>query len=86
MHNDVKLAARVTANNIHIRQLKDELTAERARVDQLAAHLADLQRRLGRLERIHEQRTATISRLRARLQDARRSRDLWRYRYGRDVV
>ena len=80
MSNELRLAARLTLQSIRVDQLKDALTAERARADQLAAELHEHRARLARLERAYRQRTTIISRLRSRIQDARRSRDLWKHR------
>jgi hypothetical protein len=87
MTNETRLAARVTAQQITITALQDELAAQRAHADQLDATIAELRfhtlnaiREARRLEQIHRHRSQLLHRLRSRLYDARRSRDLWRHR------
>ena len=80
MTNELRTAARITAQSLRIDALEDELASERARADQLAASLHEHRRRLARLERAYLLRTQIINRLRSRVQDIRRSRDLWKHR------
>lgn len=90
MTDVVRLAARVTAHAIRIRQLEDDLCAERARNDQLSAELStlrvlaiDTRNELRKRSETHAKLKATIESLRGRLGHARRSRDMWKARATR---
>lgn len=78
MQNDLRIAAKLTAQALRISALERE-------VSELKQRAETSEKRAEKLTVQLDRRCLTVRRIRSRLQQARASRDLWKHRCLRDA-